>query len=105
MRVEPLARIVDAGERGAALGDRLAHRPLEERDEQVVLAAEVEIDGAGGHAGGAGDVGHLRLEEAVAGEHLGRGLEDGVALVDDRGLDYGPRQRGGRRRHGMDELD
>ena len=43
---QPLERIGDAGERGPALGDRLAHHPLEDRDQQVVLAAEVEVDGA-----------------------------------------------------------
>ena len=78
---QPLARVGDALERGAALGNRLAHRALEDRHQQVVLAAEVQVDGAGGDAGDAGDVGHLRLEEAVLGEDLGRGPQDGVALV------------------------
>ena len=62
---QPLDRVGHAGERRAAFGDRLLHRALEDRDEQVVLAAEVEVDGAGGDAGGAGDVGDLRVEEAV----------------------------------------
>ena len=66
---------------GAAVRDRLAHRPLEDRDEQVVLAAEVEVDGAGGDAGGAGDVGDLGGEEAALGEDVDGGAEDGVALV------------------------
>ena len=83
MRRQPLVRIGDALERRAPFGDRLAHRALEQRDQQVVLAAEVEVDRAGRHAGGAGDVGHLRLEEAVAGEDLRRGFEDRVALVGD----------------------
>ena len=48
-------------------GDRVLHRALEDRDEQVVLAPEVEVDGAGGDAGDPGDVGDLRLEEAVCG--------------------------------------
>ena len=78
---QPLGGIGDAVERGAALGEHLAHRALEDRDQQVVLALEVEIDGAGRHAGGAGDVGDLRLEEAVLGEDLGGGAQDGVALV------------------------
>ena len=64
---------------------RLAHRALEERDQQVVLAAEVEVDRAGGDAGGARDVGDLRLEEAVAGEDLRGGLENRVAFVGDSG--------------------
>jgi hypothetical protein len=54
-----------------------------ERDEQVVLAAEVEVHGAGGHAGRARHVGHLRVEEAALGEHLRGGTHDGVALVGD----------------------
>jgi hypothetical protein len=52
-------------------------------DEQVVFALEVEIDGAGGDAGAAGDVRHLRGEEAAFREDAGRGVEDRVAL---RGL-------------------
>ena len=54
---------------------------LEDRDEQVVLALEVEVDGAGRDAGDARDVGDLRLEEAVLGEDLGGGAQDRVALV------------------------
>ena len=64
----------------AALGERLAHGALEDRDQQVVLAAEVEVDGAGGDAGGAGDVGDLGVEEAALGEDVDRGAQDGVAL-------------------------
>ena len=59
----------------------LAHGALEDRDEQVVLAAEVEVDGAGGDAGGAGDVGHLGVEEAALGEDRDGGAEDGLVLV------------------------
>ena len=68
--------IGDAGERGAAFGDRLVHRALEDRDEEVVLAAEVEVDGAGGDAGGAGDVGDLGAEEAARGEGVDGGAQD-----------------------------
>ena len=64
-----------------ALGDRLLHRALEDRDEQVVLAAEVEVDRAGGDAGGPGDVGDLGVEEAARGEGVDGGAEDRVALV------------------------
>jgi hypothetical protein len=39
------------------------------------------IDGAGGDAGGAGDVGDLGVEEAAAGEDVDGGAEDRVALV------------------------
>jgi hypothetical protein len=43
-------RIVEARDAFAPGGDRLFHRFLEDRDEQVVLAAEVEVDRAGGDA-------------------------------------------------------
>ena len=65
----------------ASGGNRLGHRPLEDRNQQVVLALEIEIDGAGGDAGGTGDVGDLRIEEAAGGEGFGRGAEQRVALV------------------------
>ena len=42
---------------------------------------EVEVDGAGGDAGGARDVGDLGVEEAAPGEDVDGGAEDGVALV------------------------
>ena len=82
---QPLQRIGDAGERGPALGDRLAHHPLEDGDQQVVLAAEVEVHGPRGDTGGAGDVGDLGAEEAAAGEGADGRAEDGVALVAPRG--------------------
>jgi hypothetical protein len=43
---ELLDRIAQRGDAGAAVRDRLAHRPLEDRDEEVVLALEIEVDGA-----------------------------------------------------------
>ena len=42
---------------------------------------EVEVDGAGGDAGGARDVGDLGVEEAALGEDVDGGAEDGVALA------------------------
>jgi hypothetical protein len=66
---------------GAAIRNRLAHRPLEDGDEQVVLAAEIQVHGAGGDAGGAGDVGDLGGEEPPLGEDVDGGAEDGFALV------------------------
>ena len=80
-RAQPLARIADARDAPAPLGDARPHRALEDRDEQVVLAAEVEIDGAGGDAGGARDVGDLGVEEAARGEDVDGGAQDGVPLV------------------------
>ena len=78
---KPRLGLSDALERRAPLGNRLSHGAFEERDEQVVLAAEVEIDGAGRHARVAGHVGHLRLKEAVARKNPRGRLEDRVALV------------------------
>ena len=62
-------------------GNRLFHRPLEDRDQQVVLAAEVEVDRSGRDAGAARHVGHLGIEEAARRERLDRGAKNRVALV------------------------
>ncbi len=85
-----IERIRGRGERGACLGDRIAHHPLEDRDEQIVLAMEVEIYGTGGDARHACHVGDLRAEEAALGEHADGRAEDEIALVRPR---RGPRQR------------
>ena len=69
------------GDALASGGNRLGHRPLEDRNQQVVLAAEVEVDGAGGDAGAARDVGDLRVEEAAGGERFDRRAQNGVAFV------------------------
>ena len=45
------------------------------------LLLEVEVDGAGGDAGGARDVGDLGVEEAALGEDVDGGAQDGVALA------------------------
>jgi hypothetical protein len=65
----------------AALGEHLVHRALEDRDQQVVLALEIEVNGARRHAGDARHVSHLRLEIAVLREHLGGRAQDEIALV------------------------
>src|SRR5690606_9478270 len=54
---------------------------LEERDEQLLLRLEVEIDRAVRHAGGLGDLAHARRVEAVPREDLHRRVQDAVALV------------------------
>ena len=72
---QPIDRIAQAGDALAAFGDRRRHRPLEDRDEQVVLAAEIEVDGAGGDARGASDVGDLGVEEAASGEGVDGGAD------------------------------
>ena len=64
-----------------SLGDGGGHGLLEDRDEQVVLAPEIQVDRSSGHAGFARDVGDLRAEEAVAREYLGRRGQDAVAFI------------------------
>src|SRR3990172_5277430 len=61
--------------------DRLLHRLFDDRDQQVVLAAEVQVDGAGGDPGGAGDVGDLGAVESCFGEGVDCGSPDRVAPV------------------------
>src|SRR5256712_9173512 len=68
--------------------DRLAHAGHEsrhllaaERDEDLVLRLEVEIDGAAGDAGLARDVRHARVVEAVAREHAHGRVDDLLWLV------------------------
>src|SRR5439155_16093124 len=78
------------GDRRSALREAVAHGALENRDEKIVLAAEIEIDGAGGDAGRARDVRHLCVEEASVGEDVGGGAEDQIALR------RGSGRRGGR---------
>src|SRR4029078_12514378 len=79
-------RVGERRHAGPPVRDRRAHRPLEDRDEEVVLAAEVEIDSAGADAGRAGHVGDLRVEEAALGEDVDRGAKNGLALVSLGGL-------------------
>ena len=80
-RTEALDRMLESGNAAAPLSDRLLHRPLEDGDQQVVLAAEVQIHGSGGDAGGPGDVGDLGVEEAARGEGVDGRPEDRVAFV------------------------
>ena len=74
-------RIVEARDAVAPGGDRLFHRFLEDRDEQVVLAAEVEVDRAGGDAGGPRHIGDLGVEVAARREGFDGGAQQRVALV------------------------
>ena len=96
---QPLGRIAEARHRLLTVGERFAHGPLEDGDEQVVLAAEIEVNGAGGDAGGARDVGDLGVEEAAAGEDVDRGAEDRLALGERRRGGIGALSGGERWRH------
>ena len=80
-RPKPRRRVGERRHAGAPCVDRLAHGAIEDRDEQVVLAAEIQVDGAGGDPCGPRDVGHLRVEEAARGKDVDGGAEDRLALV------------------------
>src|SRR5215510_7681156 len=57
------------------------HLLAEQRDENLLLRVEVEIDRAGRDARLARDVGHARVEVALPGEHLDRGFDDLLRLI------------------------
>src|SRR5687767_11775013 len=57
------------------------HLLAEERDQDLVLGLEIEIDGAAGDAGLPCDVGHARVVEAVAREDAHGGVDDLLRLV------------------------
>jgi hypothetical protein len=61
---EPFNGVRDVDQCGPSFGDGVLHRPLEDRHQQVVLAAEVEVDCTGRDAA-TRDVGDLGLEVAV----------------------------------------
>src|SRR5262249_15975599 len=78
---ELLDGVLERRDAGAAVGNRFAHGPLEDGDEQVVLAAEIQIDRAGGDACGSGDIRHLSVEEPPRGEYIRRRAQDRRPLV------------------------
>jgi hypothetical protein len=59
----------------------LVHPRLEQRDQQVVLVLEVEVDRAVGDPGVLRDLRHPRGEKPALGEHALGGLQDPLALV------------------------
>src|SRR6266849_5872655 len=69
------------GDRAPQGRDEGRHLLPEERDEDVFLGLEVEIDGPGRDPGLARDVRHPRAEVALAGEDPNRGLDDLLGLV------------------------
>ena len=78
---EALDRVVHAVQCLAGGLEPLVHRTLEDRDQQVVLAPEVQIHCAGRDTRLPRDIGDLRVEEPAAGEQLRGGFEDEVSLV------------------------
>jgi len=69
------------GQRGAGVREELGHLLVEQPQQEVVLALEIQVDGAVGDAGRAGDLGDRRAEEAPLGEHLHRRVQDARSLV------------------------
>src|SRR5262249_55191334 len=59
----------------------LGHLVPEQRDQDVVLGLEVQVDGAGGDARLARDVGHARVVIALPREDADGGLDDVLGLV------------------------
>ena len=79
-------RILHLRDRGSRLGERFAHRALEQLDEDVVLAAEIQVDGARRHPRGARDVSDLGVEKPPLGEDVDRSPQNCVALGDEDGV-------------------
>ena len=71
----------DLGDARRKMGVDALHPGLEQRDEQVVLALEVQVDGPVRDAGLARDLGDPGREEAMAGEDLLGRDQDPLALV------------------------
>jgi hypothetical protein len=74
---ERILRLGDFPENGEKPPDTF----LEDRDQDVVLVLEVEIDRAVGDARRLGDLAHPRRIKAILGEDLDRCLEDPIPLV------------------------
>ncbi len=87
---ESLGRIAHAGNSRVSLGEGFAHRALEDRDEKVVLALEVQVHSARGHAGCAGDVGNLGVEKSSLGKDVDRRAQDRVTFRRRRRLHTAP---------------
>src|SRR5262245_21927887 len=68
-------------DRLAQRADEVGHLVAEERDEDVVLGLEVQIDGAGGHPRLPRDVRHARVVVALAREDADGGFDDLVGLL------------------------
>jgi hypothetical protein len=81
-RAQLRERIRVPGDALAAGGDGLLHGLLEDRDQEIVLAAEIEVNGAGRDAGRTGDIGDLGVEEPARGEGRDGRPQQRVALVD-----------------------
>src|SRR5437660_3214033 len=69
------------GQRGAQLSEKVGHLLVEEAEEKIVFALEIEVDGAVGHARHPGDLGHRGAVKTASGEDLDGRVEDARALV------------------------
>ena len=78
---EPRRRVALLGQRRLRLGEELGHLLVEQTQEQVVFALEIQVDGTVGDARRARDLGDGGAEIAALGEDLHRRVEDPRALV------------------------
>jgi len=76
-----VGRTRDARQLRVHVGEQPLDPMLEERDEQVVLGLEVEVDGAVGDAGRFGHLADTRQIKSLAREDAHGGVEDALALV------------------------
>src|SRR5213593_3302922 len=74
-------RVRLSGDVFAQPAHEFCHLLPEQRDEDLVLGLEVEVDGAAGDAGLARDVGDARVVEAAAREHAHGRVDDLLGLV------------------------
>ena len=69
-------RVVVFGQRSIDLGAKARHGPIEQVEEDRLLAGEVEVDAALGSAGLVGDLLNARVPIALAREDSQRRVED-----------------------------
>ena len=79
-RAQLLGGVLVAGQQLGGLLEQRLHELVADRGEQLLLAAEVVIERAGGQIHARGQLLHRRLVIALAGEHLG-GLVDDLLLA------------------------
>ena len=75
-RVQPRADRPAAGAGGAERAEKAVERPILTKEQDLVLAAEVVVQVAGGEVGGDGDLAHAGGGEAAGAEDAGGGAED-----------------------------
>jgi len=76
-----IARVGEPGELGPGAANEFVHRGGEDGSEEVVLVFEIEIDGAIGDAGFAGNVGDFGIKVAGAREYFSSRAQDLEGLL------------------------